>query len=383
MDESPMVWSADHRLFQEHTRRFVRAELLDGYLARSKSEEFPYLETKKLADAGLCNLLLPTEAGGQGADLISFGLAVEEVAYGDPNCAFVTLSSNLLAGMLYRHQSDALRKVAQLIGSGELYGCIGLTEPSAGSDASALRTRAVRVPNGWRLSGEKTSVSMATHANVALVLAQTGEFGNSKSIGAFLVKLDDSSISRQKFDDPGVKPLGRGAITMEDTFVPGEHMVAEPGAGFALIMREFDLSRTIIALMSTGPARRALDMAIDYSKVRQSFGKPLAAHQGVSFVIAEHATYVEAARALAFQTLGLRQAGQPHTAQAAMLKWWAPQVAFNAIQACVVLHGHMGWSEEMPLQSLLRDVSGYQIGDGTPQIQKMVIARHLIGREAG
>jgi cyclohexanecarboxyl-CoA dehydrogenase len=383
VDESPLTLSADHRLFQDNTRRWVRSELIDGYLARSKTEDFPHLEAKKMADAGLCSLLLPTEDGGQGADLISFGLAVEEVAYGDPSCAFVALSANLMAGMLCRHQSEALRNWARLVAAGEAYGCIALTEPSAGSDASAIRTRAVRVPNGWRLSGEKTSVSMSPHANVSLVLAQTGELGDARGIGAFLVNLDDTSISRQRFEDPGVKPLGRGAITMDETFVPDDHVVAEPGVGFAAIMREFDLSRTIIALMSTGPARRALDMAIEYSKVRQSFGKPLAAHQGVSFVIAEHATYVEAARALAFQTLGLRQAGQPHTAQAAMLKWWAPQVAFNAIQACVVLHGHMGWSEEMPLQSLLRDVSGYQIGDGTPQIQKMVIARHLIGREAG
>jgi cyclohexanecarboxyl-CoA dehydrogenase len=292
------------------------------------------------------------------------------------------LSTNILVKLLGVHPSSALRDRAQLLASGELLGCLALTEPGAGSDAGALQTRATRVPGGWRLSGEKTSVSMAPHADVSLVFAQTDAGAGTKGIAAFLVGLDDPSVSRQRFRDPGVRPLGRGSISMEDTFVPDDHLVAEPGTGFRFVMHEFDLSRTVIALMATGPARRALDSAIDYSRQRHSFGKPLAAHQGVSFDLAEHATYVEGVRALAFQTLGLRQAGLPHTAQAAMLKWWAPRVAFEAIQACIVLHGHIGWSDELPLQSLLRDVSGYQIGDGTPHIQKLVIARHLIGREA-
>lgn len=147
-------------------------------------------------------------------------------------------------------------------------------------------------------------------------------------------------------------------------------------------MAQFDLSRTLIALTCVGSAQRALDSAAAYSRDRTAFGKPLAANQGVSFPIAEHTTYLEAVRALAYRTLGLRMAGQPHTTQAAMLKWWAPRAAFAAIQEAVVLHGQVGWSDEMPLQSLLRDISGYQIGDGTPQIQKIIIARDVIGRAA-
>jgi cyclohexanecarboxyl-CoA dehydrogenase len=382
MDPASFVLTEEQLAFQEQVRQFSRKELVDGYLVRAMSEEFMYAESKKIADAGLLDLVLSEEHGGQGADLISFGLAVEEVSYGDPSCVFLVLTGNLLTSLLGRHPSKALRDWVPRIGSGSALGCVALTEPSAGSDAKALTTRATRVPGGWRLNGEKTSVTMAAHADVALVMAQTGEHGDAKGIGAFLVELADPSLSRQRFSDPGFKPLGRGSIMMTDTFVPDEYVVGEPGAGFSLIMREFDLSRAIIALMSTGAARRALDSAIEYSKQRHAFGKPLAAHQGVSFVIAEHATYLEAVRALALHTLGLRQADQAHTMQAAMLKWWGPQVAFNAIQACIVLHGHVAWSDEMPLQSLLRDVSAYQIGDGTPQIQKLVVARQLIGREA-
>jgi cyclohexanecarboxyl-CoA dehydrogenase len=213
------------------------------------------------------------------------------------------------------------------------------------------------------------------------VLAQTEPGSKSRGIGAFLVRRD-ASVSSQNFEDPGFKPLGRGSITMDSTFVPDDHLLAPPGSGFAMVMHEFDLSRTLIAMVCVGSAQRALDSAIAYSRERTTFGRPIAANQGVSFPIAEHATYLAAVRALALETLGSREAGRPHTTQAAMLKWWAPRVAFAAIQESVVLHGQVGWSDELPLQALLRDVSGYQIGDGTPQIQKMIIARALIGRDA-
>ena len=148
-----------------------------------------------------------------------------------------------------------------------------------------------------------------------------------------------------------------------------------------MIMNEFDLTRTLIAFMVVGIAQRAIDLTIEHIKTRTSFGKPLSHYQGVTFPIAEHLTYLTAIRALATSTLEARSNARPHTVEAAMLKWWAPQVGFQAVQDCIVLHGHVGWSEEMPLQALLRDVSGFQIGDGTPQIQKLIIARSAIGRE--
>ena len=168
---------------------------------------------------------------------------------------------------------------------------------------------------------------------------------------------------------------------MDRVFIPSTNRLGEGGTGFAMIMGEFDLTRTLIAFMVAGLAQRALDMTIDYIKIRKSFGRPLSSYQGVTFPIAEHLTYLTAIRALATNALEAREEGRPHTIDAAMLKWWAPQVAFKAVQECVVLHGHLGWSEDMPLQALLRDVSGFQIGDGTPQIQKLIIARAAIGRE--
>jgi cyclohexanecarboxyl-CoA dehydrogenase len=379
---SAFVLDEDHIAFRETVRRFARTEFLDGYLERAAKTEFPRIELKKLAEAGLTTLTLPESAGGQGADLLAVGLACEEVAYADPNCGYLLFSTNSLVTLLGQHPSAAVREWSPLVAAGDALGCWAVTEPSAGSDAGAMRAKAERVDGGWRLTGEKTSVTQAPHADIAIVLAQTDPALRTRGIGCFLVRTDDPAVSSQSFADPGFKPLGRGSITMDGVVVPDELVISEPGHGFGDIMAEFDLSRTLIALLTVGSAQRALDMAAAYARDRTSMGKPLAAHQGVSFPIAEHTTYLAAVRALAYQTLGLREAGQPHTTQAAMLKWWAPKVAFAAIQESVVLHGQVGWSEELPLQSLLRDVSGYQIGDGTPQIQKLIIARDVLGREA-
>ena len=288
------------------------------------------------------------------------------------------MSNALLAthGSEEVHQRWVTRGIA-----GEAVICLALTEPGAGSDAASLSTKATRVDGGWRISGEKTSITQAVHADVAIVIAQTNPGSGGKGIGMFLVDMADPGVSTQPIRDPGFKPLGRGSIFLDDVFVPDSHVLGEIGRGFGMVMHEFDLSRTLIALMNIGTAQHALDMAIEYSKQRQTFGRPLAANQGVSFVIAEHSTYVSAVRALGYHALGLRMAGQPHTSEAAMLKWWGPLVAHNAIRDCIVLHGQVGWSDEMPLQAMLRDVSGCMIGDGTPQIQKLVIARELIGKE--
>jgi cyclohexanecarboxyl-CoA dehydrogenase len=380
MTTNPFVLDDDHAEFQRTVRGFARDELADGYLERAHSTAYPQRELKKLASAGLTGICIPDHLGGQDGDLIALGLACEEVSYADPSCGYLVFGSNVAANLLHAH---ALPHVAErwvpAIVAGDAVCCIALTEPGSGSDAGALTCRAEQVPGGWRLTGEKTSVTQAAHSDVAVVIARAE--GGTGGIAAFLVATDDPSVSRQTFHDPGFRPLGRGSITMDGTFVPQDHLLGQPGAGFGLIMAEFDLTRTLIAFMVCGIAQRALDSAIAYSRERTSFGKRLASYQGVSFPIAEHATHLAAVRALALHALGLRMSGAHHTTQAAMLKWWAPKVAFDAVQDSIVLHGHLGWSEELPLQALLRDVSAYQIGDGTPQIQKLVITRELIGRE--
>ncbi|PRZ43951.1 cyclohexanecarboxyl-CoA dehydrogenase [Antricoccus suffuscus] len=365
--------------FRATVRALARKAFLDGYLERAKGGSYPRDTLKVLGDNGLLGVCLPEQHGGQGAGLRALGIACEEVAYADSACAYQVFASNVAAELFLTTGSpevidDWLASTVE----GRAVCAIALTEPGSGSDAQRLTAKAVPVDGGWELSGEKTSITQAPDADVAIVVARESDSGR---ISAFVMPMDAPGISRQRFDDPGFRAVGRGSIMMDRVLVPGSHRLGEGGRGFALIMQEFDLTRTLIAYMTLGIAQRAIDLTIEHVRNRTSFGKPLSHYQGVTFPIAEHLTHLAAVRALADSTLDARSAGRPHTVEAAMLKWWAPQVGFKAVQECVVLHGHIGWSEEMPLQALLRDVSGFQIGDGTPQIQKLIIARAAIGPE--
>lgn len=360
--------------FRVATRDFVRAKFADGYFARASSDDFPVSAYQLLAGQGLLGLTVPERLGGAEAGDLAYGIALEELAWADFNLAQIVLTVSLVAASLVGTQAgdDAAGNIA----TGARIVALALTEPGTGSDARNLRTRAVPERGGWRLSGEKTSISLAPHADSAVVFAQTPAGGST----AFLVDLD-GTVSRQQFRDPGIRPTGRGSLTFDGTFVPTANVVSEEGRGFQHVMRSFDLSRATIGLMACGIARRAMDMTVDYVKERSAFGRTISQFQGVSFVLAENDTRLELTRALAYRALGLRQAGLAHSREAAMVKWWGPEVAVQAIHDCIVLHGHTGWSDEMPLQQMMRDVSGMEIADGTPQIQKLVIARALLGRE--
>jgi cyclohexanecarboxyl-CoA dehydrogenase len=365
--------------FRNTVRRLARQQLLDGYLARATSSDYPRDTLRLLGASGLLGLLVPEERGGQGAGAVALGIACEELCYADVACGYQVFGNNVFADLLARLGSgEVCRQWLRPVIDGEVVTAVALTEPETGSDAQALSTRADRGDGGWTLTGEKTSVTQAPHADVALIMARETD---THRISAFVVPLDQPGISRQRFADPGFRPIGRGSIALDGVFVPESHRLGSGGDGFGLLMNEFDLSRTLIAFMAVGVAQRAIDLTVEHVRTRRAFGKTLSRFQGVSFPIAEHLTYLAAVRALGYQALRDRQAGRPHTVEAAMLKWWAPQVAFQAVQDCIVLHGHVGWSDEMPLQALLRDVSGFQIGDGTPQIQKLIIARHAIGPE--
>ena len=365
--------------FRSTVRALARKTFLDGYLARAKGGAYPRDTLKILGDNGLLGVCLPEDRGGQGAGLDALGIACEEVAYADPACAYQVFANNVAADLFLNAGSPEVidRWLAPTV-EGRAVCAIALTEPGAGSDAQGLTAKAVPVDGGWELSGEKTSITQAPDADVAIVVARESDSGR---ISAFVMPMDSPGISRQRFDDPGFRAVGRGSLMMDRVFVPTSHRMGEGGRGFALIMQEFDLTRTLIAYMVLGIAHRAIDLTIEHVRNRTSFGKPLSHYQGVSLPIAEHLTHLAAVRALADSALTARSNGRPHTVEAAMLKWWAPQVGFKAVQECVVLHGHLGWSEEMPLQALLRDISGFQIGDGTPQIQKLIIARAAIGPE--
>jgi len=382
METAPFSFSEEQEMFRETVERLAQAEFREGYLARATSSEYPRDALKVLAANGLLSLAIPEALGGQGASAVTMGIAIEALAHADFNVSYVAFNSILTGGLVSRLlPPDERAAWAGGIARGERVLCAGFTEPRGGSDLPGLRLRAERDGDGWRLTGEKTSVTTGPHADAAIVLATTDPSRGSRATVLLLVDMDDPSVSLQRFRDPGFRPQGRAGVTFDGTFVPSSRQMGDIGGGFRQIMREFELSRTLLGVMCLGTARRAMDMTIEWVRSREAFGQPISKFQGVSFPLAEHDTYLEAARWLAYRSLALRDAGQSHNREAAMCKWWMPQISAAAINDCIILHGHTGWAEEMPLTQMLKDVSGLQIGDGTPQIQKLVIARSLIGRE--
>lgn len=378
-------FTLEQTAFREEVRRFARRELAEGYRERAASETFPWDAHRKLGALGVLGLGISEKYGGQGdVDHVTYGIAAEEISYADFNLGFMPFSSGLMGRMIANHASEPVRsRWLPPLTRGEELVCFALTEPHAGSDATQLRVRATPVDGGYVLSGEKTSVTMVPHASAGIVFARTsGEPGDPRGVTALLVPLDQSGIQRGTFHDMGMLPIGRGTLHFDDVFVPDDHRLGEEGAGFRLVMGEFDFTRALLGLMVVGAAQASLDEAIAFAKERHAFGQPLIKWEGVSFKLAEHLTYLEAARDLAYKTLWLRDAGRPHTAQAAMCKWWLPILAERAIKDALLTHGHGGYSNEYPLQQRLRDVLGLQLGDGTAEIQKIVIARELMGREA-
>jgi cyclohexanecarboxyl-CoA dehydrogenase len=373
--QASFTFTDEQQLFRDTMRGFARSRFAAGYHARARSTEYPADAYDQLVQQGLLGLTLPERLGGQGGDQMAFGIAMEELAWADFNLAEFILLPSIAALMLT--DVEAVEDVAAGIADGTRHIGFCVTEPGTGSDAANLKTRAEPDSGGWRLYGEKTSVTSAHLLDCAVVFATTPAGGAT----AFLVELDDT-VSRQRFSDPGLHPVGRGSLTFDGTFVRPEHRLSPEGRGFQQVMHLFDLSRPVIALMACGAAQRALDLTIDYVKERSAFGQTLSHFQGVSFVLAENDTRIELTRTLAYRAIGLRMAGLPHTRQAAMVKWFGPTAAVDAIRDCVILHGHYGWSEEVILQQLMRDVSNLEIADGTPQIQKLIIARRLLGRDA-
>lgn len=377
-------FSEDQEAFRATMRSYAREKLLPGYSERAKHAEFPWKQHQELAELGVLGIGLPEEYGGSGeADHIALGIAAEELGYGDINVASTSATAvGLIGDMLARAGTTAVkdRFLPRMI-TGEAIVALALTEPDAGSDASALRMTAKPVDGGYLLNGEKTSITMIEFAEAAIVFAREPGTTGSTGISAFLVDTKAEGVSIGHFDDMGLLPVGRGTIALDDVFVPDEQLLGERGKGFALVMGNFDFSRASIGLHCLGAARASLEETSAYMLERTTFGKPLAAYQGLSFQIAEHYTYLEAARWVCYWTLWLRSTEQRHTTQAAMSKWWAPRVAVRAIESCLTINGHTAWSDELPHQQRLRDAMAFFIADGTAEIQKLIIGRDYVGPE--
>jgi cyclohexanecarboxyl-CoA dehydrogenase len=363
-------------------RKFSDEKLAPYYKSR---ENEGVIDRALISEMGQLGLIAPEvgEAhGGSGLDILTSGLITEIIAEGDMNVAYVQINHSLLSSCIVNYaQPDVVDEIIQKMCSGEILACIGLTEPGGGSDAANLRLSAVREGDDYVLNGEKTSISLADQADINLVFARTGtREEKARGISAFIVDLKTEGVSVGRFDDLGEKAVGRGSIFFDNVKIKGRYRVGAEGKGFTQVMQGFDFSRALIGLQCLAIARKCLDETWQFIQERETFGKPLAVNQGITFPLAEAETQYEGARLICLKALWLRSQGLEHTREAAMAKWLAPKLAFDITQQCLLVHGHGGYSEELPFAQRLRDVLGMQIGDGTAHIMKMVIARSYVGK---
>ena len=376
-------FTEEQEMFRREVQSFARRELAPGAKERAKKEDFPYENLKKLGDAGFLGISVPEEYGGQHGDWISVGIVVEELSKVDMLAGLLPLFPNG-AHLMLRESSEEVRKewIPPLV-TGDKLGCFALTEPDCGSDAVAMQMKAVRDGDYYVLNGEKTSVTLGMPADMATVFAKTDPAAGARGITCFIIPLTLPGISRSRFSDmgPGWKPISRASFIMDNVRVPSKYLIGGEGKGFYLAMGEMDFIRIGMALAPLAQAQTSLTEAIDYAKQRTAFGRPIAKFEGVSFKLAEAATTIEAARLLCYRTLWLMDQGLAHTKETAMCKWWCPQVAVRIIHDCLLVFGHVGYCEDYPVEQRLRDAIGFEIGDGTADIMKIIIARELLGRE--
>ncbi len=367
----------------ESARRYAAERVAPGFQERDRTRVLDRTLMREMGAMGYIAPELPEAHGGQGLSRVAAGVIHEEVARADLSVSYINLLASLNSQILSEHgQPAVVQPWLERIVRGEALCAIALTEPRGGSDAANLRLKVERSGDDYVINGEKTSISAADQADITVVFGRTGTVEQgAHGVTALLVPMGTPGITTKRFDCHGQRAIGRGSIFFENVRVPASHRLGDENRGFVQVMQGFDFSRALIGLQVLAVARVSLEETWAHVAQRESFGKPLSAFQGVSHPLADLDTQVEAARLLCLQALWLKDRGLPHSAEAAMCKWWAPKLAYETVHQCLLMHGHGGY-DRGPMEQRLRDVLGFQIGDGTAQIMKTIIARARAGRGA-
>lgn len=371
----------DQEAYRQTVRRFAAKVLAPHYQSDDKTATFRRQQALDMAAMGLTGLRIPSRYGGQEASAVIAGIATEEVGRADFNATYLIINTALISDIIVRNATPQ-QQAAWLpgIATGQTVPCICITEPGHGTDAASLELKAIRTGTGWTLHGEKTSITLGMASDRAVVLARTGGLG-ARGVSAFWVDLHHPTVTRSAFDDLGSRAIGRASLHFDGTPVEDGDLIGAEGGGFVSVMQGFDYSRAIIGLGCIGAAEASLDEALQWSRDRVAFGQPIGTFQGVAFPLAECATYLKGARHICLEALWRKDNGLEHSSEAAMAKFWAPKLATEVIHQCLLTIGHVAYSSEAPIGQRLRDVIGLEIGDGTAQVSKLVISRHLLGRE--
>ncbi|ALE53479.1 acyl-CoA dehydrogenase family protein [Paraburkholderia sp. RL17-368-BIF-A] len=375
-----MVLDQDHLMVRDALRTFVREAVTPHAAAWDRERTFPKEVHSQLAELGAYGVLVPEEYGGAGMDALALALILEEIAAGDGGTSTAISVNNCpVCSILLSYGNDAQKRDwLTPLARGEMLGAFCLTEPQAGSDASALRTTATRDGDAYVLNGVKQFITSGKNANVAIVMAVTDKAAGKRGISAFIVPTDSKGYVVARLEEKlGQHSSDTAQIIFEDCRVPAANLIGAEGEGYRIALSGLEGGRIGIAAQSVGMARAAFEAALSYAKERESFGQPLFSHQAVQFRLADMATQLEAARQLIWHAASLKDAGQPCLTEAAMAKLFASEAAERICSAALQIHGGYGYLSDFPVERIYRDVRVCQIYEGTSDIQKILIARGL------
>jgi len=361
--------------FRQQVKRFAHEVLLPRRREWDEQRKTPWPVIQQAARAGLFDTA---------TDYVTRGVLVEEVGYVDFNCALPFLMATLPYDLfeLPGVPAEITNPLRTGIASGEKIIAVCFVEPGAGSDMAAFTSSATKNSDGWRISAVKNSISWAdADAYIVTCRTQAGETG-IHGLTNFLIPKETPGVGPPKvWDDLGSRGVARGVVEFDDVQIPGDYVVGELHNAYPMVAEFFDTNRAYIGLKCLGAAQASVHETCSFAKNREVMGKAISQYQAISFALAEAETLLEAARLLCYRTLWMADQGLRHSREGAMCKWWVPEISFEIVRKCLTIHGHYGYSSELPFEQRLRDILGWQIGDGTAEISKLLVARGMMGKE--
>lgn len=373
--------SEEHLAVQEAAREFAQKELKSGVIERDIKMEYPTLQVQKMSELGFMGMMVAPEYGGGGMDTLSYVLAMEEISKIDNSCSVImSVNNSLVCWGLETYGTETQKaKYLTKLATGEWIGAFCLSEPEAGSDATSQRTTAIDMGDHYLLNGTKNWITNGGTSKIHLVIAQTDAAAGHKGINVFIVERDWDGVSiGAKEDKLGIRSSDTHTIMYSDVKVPKENRIGEDGFGFKFAMKTLSGGRIGIAAQALGIAAGAYELAVDYSKQRETFGKPISRHQAIAFKLADMATEIEAAKMLVYRAAWLKDSGMDYDAASSMAKLYASEVAMRHTVEAVQVHGGYGFVKEYHVERLMRDAKITQIYEGTSEVQRIVISRNLL-----
>lgn len=373
--------SEENRLIRQAARDFALAELKPGVIERDEWQKFPAEQVRKLGELGFLGMMVSPDYGGAGMDSVSYALAIEEFSKIDASTGVILSVTNSLVcyGLEKFGNHEQKERFLRPLASGQALGAFCLSEPEAGSDATALRTLAEDQGDHYLLNGVKNWVTNAGTADFFIVVARTPPGMSSKGINAFIVARDTPGLSLgPKENKMGIRGSDTHSVSFADVIVPKDQRIGEPGSGFTFAMTVLEAGRIGIAAQAVGIAGGAYELSVDYAKTRKTFGNLLAAHQSIQFKLADMATTIEAAQLLCLKAAWLKDQGLPFTKASSMAKVFASKTAMDVTVEAVQIHGGYGYVKEYHVERMMRDAKITQIYEGTSEIQKIVIGREVL-----